>query len=179
LDRTKSNRPVSKVLGSCLNEGEEGGVGCRVGTVVGVLDGQSCCGWGRGVGFRGKDVGEVRAAKVGHVVGPHRERCNEGVASSKKIGALDVILEKWIEAQVSAKAREIVGVGEPMVIPVLDIHIPAHEAHLQPKDGGITAIVGYDEFDSIAIRNPSKTLPKTHMAAFVDGPIARKAFAQV
>ena len=85
---------------------------------------------------------EARASKVGHVVGPNRERCNEGVASSKKIGALDVILEMWIEAQVSAEAGKIVGVGEPMVIPVLDIHIPAHEAHLQPKDGGITAIAG-------------------------------------
>ena len=86
-------------------------------------------------------MGEARAAKVRHVVWLHRERCDEGVAPSKKISALDVILEEWIEAQVGAEAREIVGIGEPMVIPVLDIHISAHEAHLQPKDGGITAIV--------------------------------------
>jgi hypothetical protein len=63
---------------------------------------------------------------------------------------------------------EIVGVGEPMVIPVFDIHIPAHEAHLQPKDSGIATIVRQDEFDSVAVRNPSKMLPKTHVAAFVD-----------
>ena len=83
-----------------------------------------------------------RAAKVGHVFRPHKERCNGGVALLKKISVLDVIFEKWIEAQVGAKAKEIVGVGEPMVIPVLDIHVPAHEAHLQTKDGGITTILG-------------------------------------
>ena len=86
-------------------------------------------------------MGEARAAEVGHVFGLHRERCNEGVAASKKISALDVILEKWVKAQVRAEAGEIVGVGEPMVIPVLDIHIPAHEAHLQPKDSGIATVV--------------------------------------
>ena len=61
----------------------------------------------------------MRAAKVGHVFWPHRERCNGGVASSKKISALDEIFEKWVEAQVGTEAREIVGVSEPMVIPVL------------------------------------------------------------
>ncbi len=60
----------------------------------------------------------------------------------KKVSALDVIPEKWIKAQVSAKARVIVGVGEPMVIPVLDFHIPAHEAHLQTKDGRSRTILG-------------------------------------
>ena len=60
----------------------------------------------------------------------------------KKICALDVIFEKWVKAQVGTEAREIVGIGEPMVIPVLNIHVPAHEAHLQTKDGGITTIVG-------------------------------------
>jgi hypothetical protein len=54
---------------------------------------------------------------------------------------LDVILEKWLEAQVGAKAREVVSICEPMVIPVLDVHIPAHEAHLQPKDSGIATII--------------------------------------
>ena len=87
-------------------------------------------------------MGEGRAAEVGHVFGLHRERCIKGVAASKKISALDVILEKWVEAQVRAEAGEIVGVGEPMVIPVLDIHIPAHEVHLQLKDSGIATIVG-------------------------------------
>ena len=86
-------------------------------------------------------MGEARATKVGHVFGSHRERCNEGVAALKKIGALDVILEKWVKAQVRAEAGEIVGVGEPMVIPVLNIHIPAHEAHVQPKDSGIATII--------------------------------------
>ena len=87
-------------------------------------------------------MGEGRAAEVGHVFGLHRERCIKGVAASKKISALDVILEKWVEAQVGAEAGEIVSVGEPMVIPVLDIHIPAHEAHLQLKDSGIATIIG-------------------------------------
>jgi hypothetical protein len=100
-------------------------VGCRDGVVVGVRDGQSRDGWGRGVGFRGKDVGEARAAEVGHVFGLHRERCNKGVAASKEIGALDVILEKWVEAQVHAETGEVIGAGEPVIIPVLDIHIPA------------------------------------------------------
>ncbi len=86
-------------------------------------------------------MGEARAAKIRHVFRLHRERCNEGVVASKKISALDVILEKWVEAQVRAKTGEIVGVCEPMVIPVLDIHIPAHEAHLQPKDSKIATIV--------------------------------------
>jgi hypothetical protein len=86
-------------------------------------------------------VGEARATKIRHVFGLHRERCNKGAAASKKISALDVILEKWVKAQVRAKTGEIVGVCEPMVIPVLDIHIPAHEAHLQPKDSGIATIV--------------------------------------
>ena len=111
-----------------------------VGYRVGAVD----CGWdgADGIRFRGKDVGEMRAVKVGHVFWPHRERCNGWVALSKKISALDVIFEKWVEAQVGAKAREIAGVGEPMVIPVLNIHVPAHEAHLQMKDGRITTIVG-------------------------------------
>ena len=60
---------------------------------------------------------EARAAKVGHVFGPHRDRCNEGVAALKKIGALDVIFEKWVKSQVHAEAEEIVEVSEPMVIP--------------------------------------------------------------
>ncbi len=84
---------------------------------------------------------EAKAAKIWHVFGLHRERCNEGVAASKKISALDVILEKWVKAQVCTKTGEIVGVCEPMVITVLDIHIPAHEAHLQRKDSGIATIV--------------------------------------
>ncbi len=86
-------------------------------------------------------MGEARATKIWHVFGLHRERCNEGVAASKKISALDVILEKWVQAQVHAKTGEIVGICEPIVIPVLDIHIPAHEAHLQPKDSRIATIV--------------------------------------
>ena len=74
--------------------------------------------------------------------GPIGRDVTGGVAWSNKISALDVIFEKWVVAQVGVKAREIVSIGEPMVIPVLDIHAPAHEAHLQTKDGGITTIVG-------------------------------------
>jgi hypothetical protein len=86
-------------------------------------------------------MGEARAAKIWHVFGLHRERCNEGVAASKKISALDVNLEKWVEAHIRAETGEIVGVCKPMVISVLDIHIPAHEAHLQPEDSGIATII--------------------------------------
>jgi hypothetical protein len=86
-------------------------------------------------------VGEARATKIRHIFGLHRERCDEGVAASKKISALDVILEKWVEAQVCAETGEIFSVCEPMVIPVLDIHIPAHDAHLQPKDSRIATII--------------------------------------
>ncbi len=59
----------------------------------------------------------------------------------KRISALDVILEKWVKAQVGAKEGEVDGVHEPMVIPVLDVHIPAHEVHLQPNDSGIVTII--------------------------------------
>jgi hypothetical protein len=79
--------------------------------------------------------------KYGMFLGSIGRDVTRGVAASKKISALDVILEKWVKAQVHAKTGEIVGVCEPMVIPVLDIHIPAHEAHLQPKDSGIATIV--------------------------------------
>ncbi len=58
-----------------------------------------------------------------------------------KISALDVILKKLVEAQVGAKAGEVVGVHDPIVIPVLDVYIPAHEAHLQPKDSGLATII--------------------------------------
>jgi hypothetical protein len=137
----KSHRPVSKMLRSCFTGGKGGGIGCRVGFVVGVLDGQSFGGQGGVIRFCGKDVREARAAKVRHVFRLHRERRNKGVAASKKISALDVILEKWVKAQVSAEAGEVVSVHESMDIPVLDVHIPAHEAHLQSKDSGIATII--------------------------------------
>ncbi len=86
-------------------------------------------------------MGEARAAKIRHVFRLHRERCTKGVAASKKISVLDVILKKWVKAQVHAETGEIVGICEPMVIPVLDIHIPAHEAHLEQKDSGIATII--------------------------------------
>ena len=62
---------------------------------------------------------------------------------------------------------------------MFDIHVPAHEPHLKPQDGGVLPVVGQDEFDRVTVRHPSKSLAETHMAAFIDTPIAGEAFAQV
>ncbi len=66
-----------------------------------------------------------------------------------------------------------------IIIPVLDIHIPAHKLHLEAKDCGIAAVVGEDKFESITVGDPSESLAKTHVAAFIDGVVPGECFTKV
>jgi hypothetical protein len=58
-----------------------------------------------------------------------------------RIYALDVVAEQWIVAQIGAKPGEIIGVSKVDVIPMLDVHVPTHEAHLKTEDGWIYTII--------------------------------------
>jgi hypothetical protein len=62
-----------------------------------------------------------------------------------------------------------IGVDQVMIVPVLDIHIPAHKSHLEAKDSGIAAVVGGDKLESVTVSDLSESLAKTHVAAFIDG----------
>jgi hypothetical protein len=66
-----------------------------------------------------------------------------------------------------------------MIVPVLDIHIPAHKSHLEAKDCGFAAIVGEDKLESITVGDPSESLAKAHVAAFIDGVVPGECFAEV
>jgi hypothetical protein len=45
---------------------------------------------------------------------------------------VEVGLEKWIKADIRPKSQPVIGVNEVGVIPMHDVNIPAHKAHLQP-----------------------------------------------
>ena len=62
---------------------------------------------------------------------------------------------------------------------MFNIHVPAHEPHLKPQDGGVFPVVRQDKLYHITVRHPSESLAETHVAAFINAPIAGKAFAQV
>ena len=66
-----------------------------------------------------------------------------------------------------------------VIIPVLDIHIPAHKSHLEAKDCGIAAVVGEDKLESVTVGDPSEYLAKAHVAAFIDGVVPRECFTEV
>jgi hypothetical protein len=63
-----------------------------------------------------------------------------------------------------------------MIIPVLDIHIPAHKSYFEAKDCRIAAIVGEDKLESVTVGDPSESLTKTHVAAFIDGIVPGECF---
>jgi hypothetical protein len=65
-----------------------------------------------------------------------------------------------------------------MIVPVLDIHIPAHKSHLEAKDCGITAVVGEDKLESVTVGYPSELLAKAHVAEFIDGIVPGECFAK-
>jgi hypothetical protein len=54
---------------------------------------------------------------------------------------LDVVLEKRVKAEVRAEPRPIIRVDKVKVVAMLDIHVPAHEAHLEAKDCQVTAVI--------------------------------------
>ena len=62
---------------------------------------------------------------------------------------------------------------------MLDVHVPAHEAHLQPKDCGVRAVVGKDEANCVAISDPEKPHAEAHVTILVDGPVPGESFAKV
>ncbi len=59
------------------------------------------------------------------------------------------------------------------------VNIPAHQTHLQAKDGVVGTVVGKNETNHITVGNPHKALTKKHMAALVDCPITRESLAQM
>jgi hypothetical protein len=57
--------------------------------------------------------------------------------------------------------------------------IPAHQMHLQTKDGMVGTVIGKDESYCITVSNPHKALAKECMAALVHSPITREPFTQM
>lgn len=72
------------------------------------------------------------------------------------------------ESKVFTKPGPIVGTHQVIIRAVYNIHIPAHQAHLEAQDGGVIAIVRYNVSDSMAVGNPSKACAPDHVAAFID-----------
>jgi hypothetical protein len=88
-------------------------------------------------------------------------------------------LRRGVKAQVSSEVVLVISVSQKHIIPVLNIHVPGHKSHLEPKDGGIVPVIREDKIDGVPIGYPSELLPKAHMTTFINAPIARKSFAQV
>jgi hypothetical protein len=59
------------------------------------------------------------------------------------------------------------------------VDIPAHQMHLQAKDGVVGTLIGKNETDRITVGNPHKALTKKHMTACVHCPITREFLAQM
>jgi hypothetical protein len=66
-----------------------------------------------------------------------------------------------------------------MIVPVLNIHIPAHKLHLEAKDCRIAAVVGEDKLESVTVGDPSESLAKAHVVTFIDGVVPGECFAEV
>jgi hypothetical protein len=66
-----------------------------------------------------------------------------------------------------------------MIVPVLDIHIPAHKSHLEVKDCRIAAVVGEDKLESVTVGDPTESLAKAHVAAFINGLVPGECFTKV
>jgi hypothetical protein len=54
-----------------------------------------------------------------------------------------------------------------MVIPVDDVNVPSHQAHLQAEDGVILPVVLMDVLYCVAVGDPNKLLTKEVVEAFV------------
>jgi hypothetical protein len=54
---------------------------------------------------------------------------------------LNILFEERIEAKVGAESGKIVGVGEPVIVSVLDHHVPAHESHLEAENRWVPPVV--------------------------------------
>jgi hypothetical protein len=59
------------------------------------------------------------------------------------------------------------------------VDIPAHQTHLQAKEGVVGTVVGKNEMDHITVVNPHKMLTKKHIGALVYCPITRESLAQM
>jgi hypothetical protein len=59
------------------------------------------------------------------------------------------------------------------------VNIPAHQMHLQAKDGVVGTILGKNEMDHVTVGDPHKALTKKHMAALIHCPITREFLAQM
>ena len=93
-----------------------------------------------GHGIR-SNLGKAGATVIWHILRFHGQRRFRGVGAFNCIHTLDVVAEQWIVAQIGAKPGEIIGVGKVDVIPMLNVHVPTHEAHLKTEDGGIFTII--------------------------------------
>jgi hypothetical protein len=47
------------------------------------------------------------------------------------------------------------------------VNIPAHQTHLQAKDGMVDTVIGKNETNRITVGNPHNALTKKRMAALV------------
>jgi hypothetical protein len=68
-----------------------------------------------------------------------------------------------------------------MIIIILmdDINILAHKPHLKVENIRISTVIRKDELDCVAVSCSYKSLPKEHMAALVDQPVAGKTLAKM
>jgi hypothetical protein len=77
--------------------------------------------------------------------------------------------------QTQAKTN-IVRIDQMIVGAVNNINVPAHEAHLQAKDGLIGTILRQDKLDCVAI-HPNELSAVAHVTDFIHCPIPAETFA--
>jgi hypothetical protein len=118
-------------------------------------------------------------AKVGHVFRVHGEGLRWWVFKAKSAREVKICFEKGVKTEVGPQAGSIVGVCYVIVIPVDNADIPTHKTHLKAEDGGVGTVIQKDEFDSITVGYPYKTLTKKNVATLVHGPVTCKSFTQL
>jgi hypothetical protein len=88
----------------------------------------------------------------------------------------DRLRSKYI-SKVGAEAQLIVSIRYIIIVPMDYVDIPAHQTHLQAKDGMVGTVVGKDETDCLIVGNPHKALTKKHVAPLVHCRITRESLA--
>ena len=69
---------------------------------------------------------------VQHILRLHRE-CHRGwEALAKTSIEIEIRFEEWVETDIRAKSRPVVRVDEVAFVSMHNVHVPAHQAHLQP-----------------------------------------------
>ncbi len=73
----------------------------------------------------------------------------------------------------------IICIDTIIIVLMDDIGIPAHQPHLKSENSQTGTIIKKDQFDCVAVSYPYKLLPKEHMVALIDQPVAGKTFTKM